>query len=203
MTARRTQEQRRAETIGKLLNATIHCLAELGYARTSTHQICRRAGVSQGAMFNHFSSRLEVVVATTELICERHIGRMTRPLDGIGEDQVSVMIQIIRQASRTHEHAAWHEVMVAARTDDALRPLVRGILARFERAVLAMTQNVLSLDAAGAARIGVVVLSLMHMFDSEAVTVKVHPNPEIEALRARWATSLLRNELESICQDLV
>ena len=37
-----------------------------------------------------------------------------------------------------------------------------------------------------------IVLSIMHMFDSEALTVTVKPNPEIEAARITWATRVLR-----------
>ena len=34
-------------------------------------------------------------------------------------------------------------------------------------------------------------LSVMHMFDSEAITSAVYPNPELEQRRVAWATGLL------------
>ena len=55
---RRTQQQRRDGTIGALLDATVTCLAERGYAATSTAAVCAEAGVSQGALF-----RAEAVLA--------------------------------------------------------------------------------------------------------------------------------------------
>ena len=64
---RRTQAERREATIGKLVEATIGCLAELGYSGTSTGAICKRAGVSQGGMFRHFGTRLELIAAAAAL----------------------------------------------------------------------------------------------------------------------------------------
>ncbi len=63
---RRTQEERRTATRQGLLDATLECLVELGYARTTTTEVARRAGVSQGAIFNHFPTKSQLVVAATE-----------------------------------------------------------------------------------------------------------------------------------------
>ena len=54
---RRTQEERSAATRAKLLDATIDCLIELGYAGTTTTLIAERAGVSRGAQLHHFPSK--------------------------------------------------------------------------------------------------------------------------------------------------
>ena len=43
----RLQEERSAETRGRLLDATVECLHEFGYAGTTTTEIARRAGVSR------------------------------------------------------------------------------------------------------------------------------------------------------------
>jgi hypothetical protein len=40
-----------------------------------------------------------------------------------------------------------------------------------------------------------ILLSCLHMFDSEAVTRAIYPNPDIEAARAAWIADLLRAEL--------
>jgi hypothetical protein len=64
---RRTQQERRDGTVRKLLDAAAESLIELGYANTSVQEICKRAGVSHGGLFRHFSSRVELMirVATT------------------------------------------------------------------------------------------------------------------------------------------
>ena len=44
-------------------------------------------------------------------------------------------------------------------------------------------------------RVGAVILSLLHMFDSEAVTIQVLPNPELERARLAWAEDILTGVL--------
>jgi AcrR family transcriptional regulator len=198
MSRRRTQAERRQETIGKLLDATIECLAERGYANTSTSKICKRAGVSQGGLFNHFDTRVDVIVAATDRICQQHVAQFevaAAAADEIDQGLVRQMVEFIRMTARSPRHAAWHEVMVAARTDDDLRDGVHDALGRFERALLQTAARVLDVGQERAERLGVVLLSLMHMFDSEAVTVAVHPNAALEEARVEWVTELLQREL--------
>ena len=195
---RRTQEERRTETIGKLLEATVDCLAERGYASTSTNKIATRAGVSQGALFNHFDSRVEVIVAATDLICSQHIEQFHRAAqfaEETDDDIIAGLVEFVRSTARTPRHAAWHEVMVAARTDEELCEGVRGSLERFERGLLETAREIFSFPEERARRLGTIILSVMHMFDSEAVTFAVRPNPEIEDERAAWVAEILRREL--------
>ncbi|MFI5783477.1 TetR/AcrR family transcriptional regulator [Nocardia sp. NPDC051570] len=61
--AKRTQAERRADTIGALLDATVDVLVESGYAGLSTRVVAERAGVSQGAQQHYFPSKLALVKA--------------------------------------------------------------------------------------------------------------------------------------------
>jgi AcrR family transcriptional regulator len=63
---RRTQEQRSAETRKRLLDATIDLLIERGYARLTTADIAKRAGVSNGARVHHFRTKEDLVVAANK-----------------------------------------------------------------------------------------------------------------------------------------
>jgi Transcriptional regulator len=60
---RRTQQERSADTVGRLLEATIDLLHDRGLYRMSTTDIAERAGVSRGALTHHFSSKEEIIVA--------------------------------------------------------------------------------------------------------------------------------------------
>jgi AcrR family transcriptional regulator len=73
MPAHRTQEERRAETRGKLLDATIHSLLENGYAQTTTRTVTALAGVSPGAMAHYFPHRVDLVAAAMEQLVEQRI----------------------------------------------------------------------------------------------------------------------------------
>jgi AcrR family transcriptional regulator len=73
---RRTQEERRAETRAKLLDATIRCVLEVGYAGTTTRRVADLAGVSQGAQTHHFPHRVDLVGAAVERLAERRIAEL-------------------------------------------------------------------------------------------------------------------------------
>src|SRR5215212_4750967 len=68
--APRTQQQRRAETRRALLDAAIESLIEVGFARTTTLEVQRRADVSRGALLHHFPSKAELLVAVVDHLAE-------------------------------------------------------------------------------------------------------------------------------------
>ncbi len=194
--SRRSQAERRESTIARLLDATIGSLAELGYARTTTAGVCERAQMSQGALFRHFPSRSKLIAGATAELCERHLQRMAVAFASFsqpsGGDPVEALVREIRSATRSQEHAAWHEVMVAARTDKALHKLVAPTLRAFEAELL---KGLPSANLPTSSRMGTIMLSLMHLFDSESVTIAVYGNAELEGDRIEWLTGMLRREL--------
>ena len=60
---RRTQEERSSATREALLDATIDCLVEYGYAGTTTGRIAERAGLSRGAPMHHYQRKAPLVAA--------------------------------------------------------------------------------------------------------------------------------------------
>ena len=88
---RRTQQERRAATRAALLDATIECLVEYGYAGVTTTKIVEHAGVSRGAQVHHFPTKAQLVA---DLLWEAHSGPLGQ---------------------------AALELWVAARTDEELR----------------------------------------------------------------------------------
>jgi AcrR family transcriptional regulator len=68
-----TQQQRRTETRGKLLDATVRSLLDVGYAATTTRRVAELAGVSAGAMTHHFPHRVDLVAAAVERLTEQRV----------------------------------------------------------------------------------------------------------------------------------
>src|ERR1700712_5987306 len=66
----RTQQQRREETRRALLDAAVESLIEVGFARTTTLEVQRRAKVSRGALLHHFPSKAELLVAAVDHLAE-------------------------------------------------------------------------------------------------------------------------------------
>ena len=189
---RRTQAQRREATIGKLLQATLECLAERGYAGTSTSAICKRAGVSQGGLFRHFDTRLAIIVAATEQVGNAHVRAIEQMRDSTSEHTIETILGFAREITRSDPHAAWHEVMVAARTDEALREAVHPVLERYEAALHTLARSLVPTEHPDPKGMEVLVMSMLHMFDSEAVTRRVYSSPGVEETRLKWAIETVR-----------
>jgi AcrR family transcriptional regulator len=74
--APRTQQQRREETRRALLDAAVESLIEVGFARTTTLEVQRRAAVSRGALLHHFPSKAELLVAAVDHLAEMRAKEM-------------------------------------------------------------------------------------------------------------------------------
>ena len=74
--APRTQQQRREETRRALLDAAVESLIEVGFARTTTLEVQRRADVSRGALLHHFPSKAELLVAAVDHLAEMRAREM-------------------------------------------------------------------------------------------------------------------------------
>ena len=124
---RRTQAQRREGTIGALLDATATCLAERGYAATSTAAVSAEAGVSQGALFRHFPNRQALLVATADHVATRNVEAF-RALGALGVDSVEEVTSVLghlRTLVLSPANQTWRELLVAARADADLRTALR------------------------------------------------------------------------------
>jgi AcrR family transcriptional regulator len=134
MTARRprTQAERRAETRGALLDATIECLVTHGYAKTTTGRIAELAGVSRGAQNPYFRTRSELVGAALAHLAEERVKAVH---DRFAETEVSLeeALDALWTEHQGPIFAAALELWVASRTDAELRRKLHGI----ERRVLA------------------------------------------------------------------
>ena len=124
---RRTQAERREHTITALLDATVRCLAERGYAATSTAAVCAEAGVSQGALFRHFPTRQALLVATAEHVAARNVEefRTTVGSEVDTVDDVAAVLAHLRGVVLSPANPTWRELLVAARADADLREAAR------------------------------------------------------------------------------
>ncbi len=120
---RRTQADRTASTRGRLLDATIACLNDLGYAGTTTPEIARRAGVSRGAQLHHFPTKIELVTAAVEHLFNRRHQEFLDAFARLPEsaDRPTAGIDLLWSIFSGETFHAWLELAVAARTDAELR----------------------------------------------------------------------------------
>lgn len=111
----RTQAQRSAAMRARLLDAAVESLVELGYARTSTQEIARRAGVSRGTQLHHFPTKESLVVAAVEYLVDKRLAEIlaTEVSSGLG-------LEVLADAFSGPLFYAALELWVAARTDRVL-----------------------------------------------------------------------------------
>lgn len=125
----RTQAERSERTRQLLLAATMDCLVDLGYAGTSVHEICKRAGVSRGAQQHHFATKAELMAHALEYLVNRLHEQTADALRGLTDDtdRLSAGIDLLwRSFSGTLSTAAM-ELWVAARTDPELRATLQPV----------------------------------------------------------------------------
>jgi AcrR family transcriptional regulator len=174
--AHRTQQERREETIGKLLDATIDSLADVGYAHTSVSEICSRAGVSHGALFCHFDSRLELIAAAADEVGRRHLARLRaefEPVENTIAEDADTLARVVRfldAAAHSRMNAVWHELLVAARTDEGLRPAVRRVMGRYAGQIEAAAAELFGADDYDPVRFRSAIWGLVCLFDGMALS---------------------------------
>jgi AcrR family transcriptional regulator len=129
--ARRTQEERSAETRRRILDAAVDCLASLGYAGTTTTEVADRAGVSRGAQLHHFPTRQELVSAAVQHLFAGMTAAYEKSFASLSPDadRVGSAIELLWDVLQDARLAAVLELYVAARTDAALRRAIEPVAA--------------------------------------------------------------------------
>ncbi|SEO89282.1 TetR/AcrR family transcriptional regulator [Amycolatopsis saalfeldensis] len=112
-----TRQEQHARTHQNLLDATVGCLVEFGYAGTTTQRVQERAGVSRGALLHHFGSKQELFVAAIHHVAE---GRLARLREEGPADSLRGLVTALRASMSGPLYLAGLELWMGARTDPAL-----------------------------------------------------------------------------------
>lgn len=118
------QQRKSASMRIALLDAAVDCLAQHGYARTTTQLIARMAKVSRGAMLHHYATKQDLIESVIDYAFYRHMERFTaavRELPDAERTHANVGILIDWRMYLSREYSAYLELTVAARTDAELR----------------------------------------------------------------------------------
>lgn len=175
---RRTQAQRREGTIGALLEATVTCLTERGYAATSTAAVCAEAGVSQGALFRHFPTRQALLVATAEHVAIRNVEAFRATTEGATVDTVDDVADVLahlRAAVLSPTNQTWRELLVAARADADLREALLPARELLQAQILAVAADLWG-DRLSADDLPAVLSIVINMLDGLAFSA-LDPDP--------------------------
>lgn len=189
----RTQQQRREETVARLLQASIDTIIEVGYARASAAVITKRAGVSVGALFRHFETMGDFMAATAYEVLRRQLETFTKQVAEIPADRPALpaALTILRDITAGSTNAVLYEVMVAARTDEKLKETLQNVLGQYSAKIHDAARALPGAESFPEETFPVIVALMTNVFDGAAIVRGVLPQPELEEQRIPMLTALL------------
>lgn len=186
--ARLTQSERSARSRERLLDATLACLAERGYAGTSFPEVLRRAGLSNGALWRHYRSRADLLAAAL-LHSERKLAAARQPA-AAGLDAA---VDALWEYFHAPEVQALIELLFASRHDADLREALSATDRDAARIYFDWLAALLGPDLAERPNFESAARLLALALYGTAVTAGLRPAP---------AAGLLRAEIRALACDL-
>lgn len=130
---RRSQGERTEQMRERLIEATLDCIAEEGYASTTVSRIIERAQTSRGAFLHHFPNKSLLIEAATLQLAKnlyRLLGEAVAtvgdsPLDGSEGRLQEMILNCWDILFKTRENQVILELMNASRNDADLAQIMR------------------------------------------------------------------------------
>ena len=189
----RTQQQRREETVARLLDASIATIVEVGYARASAAVITKRADVSVGALFRHFETMGDFMAATAYEVLRRQLELFTKQVAEIPAEgpAIEAVLEILRDITRNPTNAVMYELMIAARTDEKLRATLQHVLTEYGTKIFEAAHALPGTENVPEETLAILAATLTNTFDGAAIVRAVMPLPDIDAQQIPLLASLL------------
>ena len=144
------QQDRSRLTQRRLLDATVECLIEVGWAATTTTLVAERAGVSRGAQLHHYPTKAALVLAAVEHLIQRRGEELEAEAATLPalppHERVDRVVDLLAATFTGPLFVAALELWVAARTDPALREALVPVEAQFGRDVHRLAVTLLGAD---------------------------------------------------------
>jgi AcrR family transcriptional regulator len=148
--ARTPRQDRARATQRRLMEATVACLVEHGWAGTTTTLVAQRAGVSRGGQLFHFPTKAALVLAAVTHLAERRAEELRAEASALGvrtpEGRVNRVVDLLAAAFTGPLFVAALELWVAARTDADLRRALVPLETRLGRDMHRLAVSLLGAD---------------------------------------------------------
>jgi AcrR family transcriptional regulator len=182
--APRTQQQRRDETRRALLDAAVESLIEVGFARTTTLEVQRRANASRGALLHHFPSKAELLVAAVDHLAEmraRELKMLAKDLPE-GRARTDAVLELLWQCFSGTFFQVAMELRTAARTDAELRPVLVHAEKALRDRILAQARTLFGKDVAEHPGLERGLDFTLQFMIGAAMTTVLHEDPRLRDL---------------------
>lgn len=192
---RRTQQERREETRRALLDATVASLLEVGYARTTTLEVQKRAGVSRGALLHHFPSKAQLLAAAIEHVVELRGAELKRRLAAMpaGGARAGAALDLLWDVYADPHIQVSIELWAASRTDAELHAALIGQERAFGRTMRSICRQIFGDGAVSAPGFDESVDVTLQLLRGAALTSIMRPDArQFARLREVWGFVLSR-----------
>lgn len=124
------KKQKGEATRKELIASTIASLDKLGYAETSINRVLEGVSVSRGALMHHFPTKEDLVIGTIDFLLSRILRHYQQQshnpapfanLTATSQSLGGALVHYWRNIIDTPEGRAFSEIIMATRTDAALR----------------------------------------------------------------------------------
>jgi AcrR family transcriptional regulator len=184
----RTQQQRRDETRRALLDAAVESLIEVGFARTTTLEVQRRAQVSRGALLHHFPSKAELLVASVAHLAEmraRELKLLSAQLPE-GRARTDAVLGLLWQCFSGTFFQVAMELRTAARTDPELRPVLASAEKILRDGILAQAKTLFGKDVADHPGLERALDLTLQLMIGSAMSAVLHDDKRLDDLIDDW-----------------
>jgi AcrR family transcriptional regulator len=182
---RRSQAERSATTREALLDATLACLIEDGYAHTTTSRVAERAGVSRGAHLHHFQTRTALVAAAIEHLARRRGAELFAAAERLptGRGRIAKGLDLLWGSYASPLFQAALDLWSDARTDAELREHLIEVERVLDRQTVELARRIFP-EVAGHPEFESLVESSVATIRGLALLDTLHPGGERN--RAQW-----------------
>lgn len=140
----------------RVCEAAVAQLAREGFHGTSIVKVARRGGLTQGALQHHYPTKDALIVALTDYLLVRSVKwiAIARQELAVSPDAFAEVVRRSwREQFKSEDFAALLEILVASRTDGALRTRITPALHRWRGAVDAELAELLPATTRSAAEL--------------------------------------------------
>jgi AcrR family transcriptional regulator len=163
-----------------ILDAAVDSLVELGFARTSTAEVQRRAGVSRGALLHHFPSKAVLLASAVDHLTQlraREIKERAAELPDLPA-RIDAVLDLLWESFSGPLFSVTIELRNAARTDDELRAVLAETELAMRRGVFAQSRLLLGDEVADKPGFATALDLTLQLMAGAATTNLLHERPE-------------------------
>lgn len=185
------QQQRSDETRRVVLDAAVHSLTELGFAKTTTLEVQRRAGVSRGALLHHFPSKADLIAAAiAHLATMRGLelkDKEARLPTSSGAERIGAAIDLLWESFSGPLFYVAMDLRAASRTDEECRSVLTEVERDIRDRILYQSRRLFGAEVASHPGFGRALDMTLQFMIGAAMTAILHREEvRVAALIEDW-----------------